>query len=86
MSFRSLLRRFGGPADDRVDRWSPPNGADVATAAAVVVVATAAITTSGGGAVEAKVAADDVDRVVMGITEGKNAGGRRSFLLVWASV
>ena len=68
--------------DDRVDRRSPPTAA-----AAAAVVAAAAITTVGGGAAEAKVAAaDETDRVVMDITEGKNAGGRRSFLLVWASV
>ena len=71
---RLLLRFFGGPADDRVDRRSSPT-------AAVVVVADAT-TTAGGGAAEANVAADDETDRGIGITQGKNAGGRRSFLLV----
>ena len=69
-----LLRCFGGPADNRVNRRSPPTGAvDVATAAAVAATAddvSDAITTPGGGAASAKVAADDADRVVIGNTKG----------------
>ena len=65
-----------------MDRRSSPTADVVVADSAAVVVADDAITTPGGRAAEAKVtAADEIDRGI-GITQGKNAGGRRSFLLV----